>query len=173
MYISFNQHFSLLYKLFKTVKGVQQQSSFSWPFVVFILLPVLLLPIHHSRSSLLAPGVPLRVLNMASQRDMFADSPGSSQSAVRLSSSLPSAVTYEYLWIILFEWNLDLEHPFALHQIGTFSHSELKDEWIKGDLDELSRLKKLTFGGFKGKTFSLFAKVEKCKCNIIFIKNCI
>lgn len=109
-----------------------------------------------------SPSFSLIETDMASQRDIFMDSPGSS-SSIQVSSSLPANLTYEYVWVILFEWNLDVEHPFELYQIGSFSTSELKPEWITGDLEDLSRLKKLTFSNLKGKTFSLFGKVEKCK----------
>ena len=78
-------------------------------------------------------------------------------------SSLPSTVTYIYLWIILFDWDENVEHPFSLYQVALFSSYELKEAWINGDLELKSRQKKITFSSLPGKTFSLFAKVEKCK----------
>ena len=117
-----------------------------------LALPRHLLRVAHQRD----------MASSSSQRDFFLDSPNSNAS-IQLSSSLPSNLTYEYLWVILFQWDLNVEHPFDLYQIGTFSPLELKPEWINGDLEELSRMKKLTFTGLKGKSYSLFAKVEKCK----------
>lgn len=97
----------------------------------------------------------------SSQRDMFLSSPENSPKKVY---SLPTNVTYIYLWVILFDWDENVEHPFNLYQVGIFSSSELKKKWIEGDLNQESRLKKLKFSAFRGKTFSLFGKVEKCKC---------
>lgn len=76
--------------------------------------------------------------------------------------SLPTALTYDYLWCILFEWDVDVEFPFDIFQIGSFPTSELKPNWISGELDELSRRKKIKFKSLPGRSFSLFAKVEKC-----------
>lgn len=104
---------------------------------------------------------------MASQRDMFFDS--SQDSSPKVKSSLPSALTYEYLWVILFQWDVNVEKPFDIYPIGLFPISEIKEAWISGDLEELSRLKKLQFRALKGKTFSLFGKVEKCRFSIMIL----
>lgn len=98
-----------------------------------------------------------------SQRDMFLNS--SPESSPKLSSSLPSNLTYTYLWCILFDWDENTEFPFQIYQVGSFPKVELKPQWISGELDQDSRLKKLKFPSYKGKTFSLFAKIEKCKFN--------
>lgn len=95
----------------------------------------------------------------SSQKDMFDSAPESPG----LPGSLPANLTYVYLWCILFDWDENVEHPFQIFQIGRFSKSELKPKWINGDLDQNSRIKKINFSTIKGKTFSLFAKVEKCK----------
>lgn len=87
----------------------------------------------------------------------------SPESSPRIESSLPASVCYIYLWVILFDWNENIELPFNLYQVALFSESELKLKWIDGDLDVNSRQKKLTFSNIPDKTFSLFAKVEKCK----------
>lgn len=100
----------------------------------------------------------------ASQRDMFEESPTS-----KLSSSLPASISYTYIWVILFDWDENVECPFNLYQIALFSSAELKPLWINGDLDSKSRQKKMTFSPFPGKSFSLFGKVEKCR----FSKNII
>ena len=97
----------------------------------------------------------------SSQRDMFLSSPEKSPNP-RIASSLPASGTYVYLWCILFDWDPNVEHPFDLYQVALFSSHELKSIWLSGDLDVESRKKKLTFSCFPGKTFSLFAKVEKC-----------
>ena len=100
---------------------------------------------------------------MSSQRDMFLSSQESSQeSSENVSSSLPASVTYTYLWVILFDWDENIEFPFNLYQVALFSKKELKKKWISGDLNQSSRVKKLSFSAIRGKTFSLFGKVEKC-----------
>lgn len=86
-----------------------------------------------------------------------------------MNSSLPTELAYIYLWVILFDWNEDVEHPFNLYQVALFSTDELKQAWIDGDLDQNSRLKKLSFTAIRGKKFSLFAKVEKCEFLFIFL----
>lgn len=103
----------------------------------------------------------------SSQKDMFTSS--SPESSPRVESSLPEKLTYVYLWIILFDWNGNVEFPFNLYQAAMFDESELKPQWLNGDLDQQSRMKKMKFTAIKGKTFSLFAKVERCKLNIFFI----
>lgn len=97
----------------------------------------------------------------SSQRDMFLDS--SPENSPKVDNSLPAPLAYIYLWVILFDWDEDVEQPFDVYQIATFSNSDLRDEWISGELDENSRLKKLKFASIRGKTMSLFAKVEKCE----------
>lgn len=96
----------------------------------------------------------------SSQRDMFASSPDKSP---QVPSSLPSNPSYVYLWCILFDWDENVEQPFGIYQLALFSPSEMKPRWISGDLDGMSRRKKLKFSAIPGKTFSLFGKVEKCK----------
>ena len=106
----------------------------------------------------------------SSQRDMFLSSPDTSP---KVSSSLPTNLSYTYLWCILFDWDEDVEHPFQIYPVTGFPKNELKVEWIRGELDQNSRLKKLKFSQFRRKTFSLFAKIEKCKYQlyIIYMKN--
>ena len=96
----------------------------------------------------------------SSQRDFFLSSP---EKSPKVPSSLPATVSYVYLWCILFDWDVNVEKPFDIFQLALFSETEMKSAWINGDLDQNSRKKKLTFSCFAGKTFSLFAKVEKCK----------
>lgn len=103
----------------------------------------------------------LPVFKMAlSQRDMFCSSP---ESSPRIESSLPTSLSYTYLWVVPFDWDENVEKPFDIYQIALFSPSELKDIWISGELDSRSRQKKLKFSAVPGKTVSLFAKVEKCE----------
>lgn len=91
---------------------------------------------------------------------MFVSSP---EKSPKISSSLPAQLTYTYLWVVLFDWNEDVEKPFGLYQVAMFRDSELKPSWIAGDLDQKSRLKQMKLSALPGKTVSLFAKVEKCK----------
>ena len=113
----------------------------------------------------------------SSQRDMFMSSP---ESSPRMRSSLPSSLAYVYLWVILFDWDENVEEPFNIYQVAMFSPSELKPKWLSGDFEIDSRKKKISFSAIPGKTFSLFAKVEKCElifgCNLkiidLFFKLC-
>ena len=97
----------------------------------------------------------------ASQRDFFLSS--SDQDSPQVHSSLPTELTYVYLWVILFDHDENEENPFDYYQVGLFSDAELKPTWISGELDQESRTKKLEFSIFPGKSFSLYGKVEKCK----------
>ena len=94
---------------------------------------------------------------------MFLSSP---ENSPKIRSSLPANLSYVYLWVILFDWNENVEEPFDIYQVGLFSESELKSKWIKGDLDQNSRLKQLSFSAIPWKKLSLFAKIEKCKLYI-------
>ena len=98
---------------------------------------------------------------VSSQKDMFCSSP--EVSPARIKSSLPSNLSYVYLWCILFDWDENVEEPFNIYQVALFSTRDLKPNWLKGDLDSEGRQKKLKFRAFPGKSFSLFAKIEKCK----------
>lgn len=99
----------------------------------------------------------------SSQRDMFSSSPERSpERSPEVQSSLPTSVAYVYLWVILFDWDENVEFPFDVYQVGLFSKKELKESWISGELDQNSRIKKLSFSALPGKQFSLFAKIEKC-----------
>lgn len=104
-----------------------------------------------------------QIIMSSSQRDMFLSSPKKSP---RISSSLPARVSYVYLWCILFDWDEDVEKPFDIYQVARFRSSELKKKWISGELDLDSRKKRLSFSWMPGKSFSLYAKVEKCKLKI-------
>ena len=95
-----------------------------------------------------------------SQRDMFMSSP---ENSPRIQGSLPTNPKYIYLWVILFDWDENVEEPFSLFQIAMFSKTELKPKWISGELNQASRQKKMKFSAVPGKTVSVFAKVEKCK----------
>ena len=99
------------------------------------------------------------------QKDPFLSSPESSS---RLSRSLPTSIKYIYLWCILFDWDENVERPFTLYQVGMFSKKEMKPEWLSGDLDLKSRQKKMKFSSINGKSLSLYAKVEKCECFLLF-----
>lgn len=96
----------------------------------------------------------------SSQKDMFLSSP---ENSPKITSSLPSSPAYTYLWVILFDWDENVEHPFDLYQVALFCPTELKTKWISGELDPQSRQRKISFSAIPKKTFSLFCKVEKCK----------
>ena len=115
----------------------------------------------------------LTVMMASSQRDMFFSSPEKSpgKSPERQSSSLPATLAYTYLWVVLFDWDENVERPFNLYQVAIFSRSEMKPKWIKGELNCISRKKKLKFSALPGKNLSLFAKVEKGFFKLFFVIN--
>ena len=124
-------------------------------------LPSFLLSFHHRRCCVYYLSK-IESDMAASQRDFFSSSSPEPESP-EVQSSLPAALAYVYLWVILFDYDENAEHPFDYYQVALFSDNELNPTWISGDLDQDSRMRKLKFSALPGKTFSLYAKVEKCK----------
>ena len=113
----------------------------------------------------------IKSIMASSQRDFFLSSSDQDSDSPKTHSSLPAALTYVYLWVILFDHDEDVEHPFDYYQVGLFSDAELNPAWLTGDLDHESRTKKMSFSAYPGKTFSLYGKVEKCKFRIKKIRH--
>ena len=101
---------------------------------------------------------------MASQCDFFDQSQVEVDTGRKLSASLPN---YFYKWVILFQWNMDdNKSRFKIFERNLFP--EIKDEWMKGQLKEVSRAKKLKKLEAEEGEFSLFAKVESGKSKNYF-----
>lgn len=106
---------------------------------------------------------------MSSQKDFFDDSFESNKKKVikkRISSTFDLAMVgqeyeYSYFWIILFDWNVDVEMPFVVYKLSQFTDSDIKPTWISNNLGVSSRIKKIkNLSLFPGGTYSLFAKIE-------------
>lgn len=105
---------------------------------------------------------------MSSQKDFFNDSVEESRQKAlnkRISSSYdPSKANlreYQYFWIVLFNWDVDVEMPFVIYKISQFTDSDIKPAWITNNLGVDSRMKKIkNLSLFPGGTYSLFGKIE-------------
>lgn len=100
-----------------------------------------------------------------SQKDMFRESDSDTElknkALSRTTSSLGSKKD-QYLWVILFSWNVNVRNPFGVHKAGVFNENEIKPEWLSKNLGYASRMIKLTnLSPFPGGVFSLFGKIEK------------
>lgn len=103
---------------------------------------------------------------ISSQVDFFRESEDDSRRKERrpTSSTYDPASTplnYIYEYIILFNWNVDLQSPFSHYELTMFKDSDIKPDWIKKSLGVTSRISKLkNLSPFPGQVFSLFAKIE-------------
>lgn len=85
-------------------------------------------------------------------------------SSVRQTASCPMPVRFQYGFIILFNWDVQIRKPFAVFQLNDFSTSEISNYWIDNKLEEKWRIKTLKpLQSLPDKKLSLFAKVEKCE----------
>lgn len=100
-----------------------------------------------------------------SDEDIF-----SSQRDVRPSTDVPHFVSktqpqqseVEYLWNIVFQWDLSNPTPFSIQPKISFSHHDVPLTWYLFKLRDDLRLKKTYFRVLNG-TYSIFCKVEKGK----------
>lgn len=92
---------------------------------------------------------------MASQCDIF-DEFVSDVDEKKACVSLP---TYFYKWVILFQWDIkENKSRFKVFDRDLFP--EIKNEWVKGQLKDVSRGKKLKKLAAENGEFSLFGKIE-------------
>ena len=104
---------------------------------------------------------------MASQKDFFdsEDQKGRKGAKFRISSSLELSKNMNnnnivYLWVVLFEWDVDNEAPFQIHDISKFNDTDIHKELLAKNLGPKSRTSKLRhLSPFPGRIFSLFGKV--------------
>ena len=69
--------------------------------------------------------------------------------------------TFNYGYLILFDWSPDAKKPFLTYETHEFTHSEIRDSWIIQQLNSKCRKKKLLpLAVCPGKEMSLFAKME-------------
>ena len=67
----------------------------------------------------------------------------------------------EYMWIILFEWDVDLEEPFRIFNRATLTKGKLSDSWFDESLNDTVRQTKVNIACLSSSPYSVFAKVEK------------
>lgn len=81
---------------------------------------------------------------------------------VFLSKSQPQKSDLEYLWNIVFQWDIGNKYPFSLQPISNFSESEVPSTWYLFKLRDDLRRKKIYVRALNG-NYSIFAKVERGK----------
>lgn len=82
-------------------------------------------------------------------------------------SSVSSGSSAQYGFIILFNWDEEIEKPFALFSRNAFSKHEITDRCYSSKLSDEYRIKRLkSLKEFPGNNMSLFSKVEGCKCRV-------
>ena len=101
-----------------------------------------------------------------SQADMFFSQVGKKSRKEKekyISSSCPAKTVYEYSFVILFNWSMGCERPFKIYNLQAFDENEIKESWIKFQMKNKTRMKKLTgLAEVPDKAVSLFAKIERC-----------
>ena len=101
--------------------------------------------------------------------DMFDSEPSlSGQGVTQLgneSNSSPIfANTYEFGFLILFNWDEGIQRPFEMFPRRTFSTSDIKAYCYEKNLNISMRIKKLkALRALPGRKMSLYAKVESSK----------
>lgn len=105
-----------------------------------------------------------------SDEDIF-----SSQKDLRPSTDVPSFVSktqpqtsdVEYLWNVVFHWDIGNKTPFSIQPISNFNDKEIPSTWYLFRLRDDLRLKKINISMLNG-LYSIFAKVEKGKGKTLF-----
>lgn len=91
-------------------------------------------------------------------------SPEPSQSILEGIYNSPQTRAPEYMKVILFQWDINKKRPFDIFPLSMFTTNEIKDKWMESILDQNSRIRTLPMlRSLPGKTFSLFAKIERGK----------
>ena len=106
-------------------------------------------------------------INM-SDEDIFSSQPDvrpSTDVPVFVSKTQPQKSDVEYMWNVVFHWDLGNKTPFSLQPIANFCDSEVPDTWYIFKLRDDLRKKKIYVKMLNGK-YSIFAKVEKGKKNL-------
>ena len=88
---------------------------------------------------------------MATQTQSFTDDPSTQSSRL------------EYWWLILFQWNINVENPFQIFVKHSLKNSGIPISWIEGSLSKSVRRKQIKISVLGGSKYSLFCKVEKGK----------
>lgn len=80
------------------------------------------------------------------------------------SGSCPVPVFFQYGFVILFNWGVNIMKPFKIYPRSSFSSEEIRGYWIENKLETKWRIKKLKpLHPLSGQKVSLFAKVEDGK----------
>ena len=79
-----------------------------------------------------------------------------------VSKTQPKETDVQYLWNIVFHWNMENENPFSIHLKTIFADSEVPPTWYSFKLRDDLRMKKLFIHVLNG-NYSIFCKVEKGK----------
>ena len=66
----------------------------------------------------------------------------------------------EYWWLITFQWDINVEEPFKMYVRSIFKN-RIPISWYQGGLNLNCRQIPLNLPGLPGKSYSIFAKVEK------------
>ena len=81
-----------------------------------------------------------------------------------VSKTQPQKSDLEYMYWILFHWDLGNSEPFSIHNKSLFGE-EIPDTWYSFKLRDDLRLKKIYFRMLNGE-YSVFCKVEKGRKNV-------
>ena len=110
---------------------------------------------------------------MDSQRDMFYSEPpmfvedNEEGHEDRRTSSCPPSISFEYGFVILFNWNEGLKKPFKCYSRNLFKE-DITDCCMTKKLTQAYRIKKMKpLKPLLGLRMSLFAKVQSCKYILI------
>ena len=97
-------------------------------------------------------------------RDSDSDYEKTKKRKKNMSCSQGAKPEYRYLWLILFDWDVNEVLPFSVHKLSTFNDNDINDEWVTKNLGIASRTTKLrNLSPFPGGVYSLIGKIESGK----------
>lgn len=77
-----------------------------------------------------------------------------------VSKTQPEKSELEYLWYLVFHWDIGNKNPFSLQPVKNFAESEVPRTWLLFNLRDELRQAKIRVRMLNGE-YSIFAKVEK------------
>ena len=84
-------------------------------------------------------------------------------------TQITSGSQRNYLWIILFAFDVDNESPFTCLSLDHFKGTDFPWHLISGHLGPSDRMKPRQLSALPGPKYAVFAKVESGKVKIYFV----
>ena len=80
----------------------------------------------------------------------------------RLCQTQPNPTEAEFMWVVVFDWNVDNPKPFLIDVKENFLDA-IPESWYKKKWQPMHRVQKVRFNAYPDRVMSVFCKVEKSK----------